>query len=200
MPALTPGRSYPYPIGTDPIDTAGDIERLAKAIDTGPPAGTDQYGNPLSPAVGALLGHVWGQAVEKHIVHVYPTVAAMKAMNPTPADGMICAIVGLVSTDFGWGLIKREGNVWVGDRTVTNGTTSDSTGLFFIPATAFGFVQIIHASIVTSKGFPASGTATNVEWIRNSGSQVDVMLTDQPSGASAPNRSITYSALIRGNI
>lgn len=63
MPANTPGRAYPYPIGTDPIDTAGDIERLAKAIDTGAPATVRADGTPAPPLTGALLGHAWGGAV-----------------------------------------------------------------------------------------------------------------------------------------
>jgi hypothetical protein len=33
MPGATPGRGYPYPIDTDPIDVAGDIQRLAEAVD-----------------------------------------------------------------------------------------------------------------------------------------------------------------------
>ena len=33
MPATTPNRGYPYPLDADPIDTAVDIEKLAKAID-----------------------------------------------------------------------------------------------------------------------------------------------------------------------
>jgi len=33
MPGATVNNQFPYPLGPDPIDTAGDIERLAKAID-----------------------------------------------------------------------------------------------------------------------------------------------------------------------
>jgi len=33
MPGSTPNRQYPYPLGTDPIDVAMDIKRLADAID-----------------------------------------------------------------------------------------------------------------------------------------------------------------------
>lgn len=33
MPANTPNRQYPYPLGPDPIDVAGDIKRLAEAVD-----------------------------------------------------------------------------------------------------------------------------------------------------------------------
>jgi len=35
MPATTPVLGLPYPTGGDPIDTAGDIQRLAMALDTG---------------------------------------------------------------------------------------------------------------------------------------------------------------------
>lgn len=33
MPATTPHRGYPYPLDSDQIDTAGDIEALARAVD-----------------------------------------------------------------------------------------------------------------------------------------------------------------------
>lgn len=33
MPAVTSPRGYPYPLDTDPIDVAGDIKKLAEAID-----------------------------------------------------------------------------------------------------------------------------------------------------------------------
>lgn len=33
MPASTPNRNYPYPLGADPVDAAGDIQRLAEALD-----------------------------------------------------------------------------------------------------------------------------------------------------------------------
>lgn len=33
MPGATP-RNYPFPLGPEPIDVAGDIEKLARAIDT----------------------------------------------------------------------------------------------------------------------------------------------------------------------
>ena len=34
MPGQTPNRNYPYPVDSDAIDVAGDIRRLATAIDT----------------------------------------------------------------------------------------------------------------------------------------------------------------------
>jgi hypothetical protein len=34
MPGATPNRNYPFPLGGDPIDIAGDAERLALAIDS----------------------------------------------------------------------------------------------------------------------------------------------------------------------
>jgi hypothetical protein len=34
MPATTPVLGLPYPVGGDPIDVAGDIQRLALALDT----------------------------------------------------------------------------------------------------------------------------------------------------------------------
>jgi len=33
MPGATANRAYPYPLGADPIDIAGDIQRLADAVD-----------------------------------------------------------------------------------------------------------------------------------------------------------------------
>lgn len=33
MPGTTPNRGYPYPLPADPFDPAGDIQRLAEAID-----------------------------------------------------------------------------------------------------------------------------------------------------------------------
>ncbi|HKY45028.1 MAG TPA: hypothetical protein VJM50_18200 [Pyrinomonadaceae bacterium] len=33
MPATTPNRLYPYPLGGDPTDVPGDLQRLAEAID-----------------------------------------------------------------------------------------------------------------------------------------------------------------------
>lgn len=34
MSAFTPNRAYPYPVPTDPVDVAGDIQALAEAVDT----------------------------------------------------------------------------------------------------------------------------------------------------------------------
>lgn len=42
MPATTPTHGFPYPVGGDPIDVAGDIQRLAEAID-----GLQMGGEPL---------------------------------------------------------------------------------------------------------------------------------------------------------
>jgi microcystin-dependent protein len=33
MPGQTANRGYPYPLGSDPIDAAGDIQRLAESLD-----------------------------------------------------------------------------------------------------------------------------------------------------------------------
>lgn len=33
MPATTPRHDFPYPLGPDPIDAAGDVQRLAEAVD-----------------------------------------------------------------------------------------------------------------------------------------------------------------------
>lgn len=34
MPGATTNHGFPYPLDSDPIDVAGDIQRLAEAIDT----------------------------------------------------------------------------------------------------------------------------------------------------------------------
>lgn len=67
MPSTTTNRNYPYPVGTDPIDTAGDIERLAKAIDTdisggsgsGGSVGGFTYTQDLQPAGTIKHGAMW---------------------------------------------------------------------------------------------------------------------------------------------
>lgn len=33
MPGTTPNHAFPYPMDSDPIDVAGDIQRLAEAVD-----------------------------------------------------------------------------------------------------------------------------------------------------------------------
>lgn len=33
MPGTTPNRHYPYPLDTEGIDVAGDVQRLAEALD-----------------------------------------------------------------------------------------------------------------------------------------------------------------------
>lgn len=64
MPATTPNFSLPYPVGGDPIDVAGDVQRLAEAIDTnieigvGVPAG-GLAGEVLTKASAADHDTVW---------------------------------------------------------------------------------------------------------------------------------------------
>ncbi len=45
--AVTPVYSLPYPVDSDPVDVAGDIEALAQAVDTalGGAGGTGGYRN-----------------------------------------------------------------------------------------------------------------------------------------------------------
>ena len=48
MPALTPALSFPIPVGTDPPDVVGDMQRLAYALDT-------YLANLVTKAVGELF-------------------------------------------------------------------------------------------------------------------------------------------------
>lgn len=56
MPATTPNRNYPYPIDTDLIDVADDIEDLATALDTDIDAALDQIDNKVSVSGDTMTG------------------------------------------------------------------------------------------------------------------------------------------------
>jgi len=45
MPGSTPNRGYPFPLGTDRIDIAGDARRLAEALDADVDALAEQSGS-----------------------------------------------------------------------------------------------------------------------------------------------------------
>lgn len=53
MPGATPNRGYPYPLGADPINIAGDIQSLASALDADV-AEVDQSGIRIYPNFASL--------------------------------------------------------------------------------------------------------------------------------------------------
>lgn len=44
MPGATPNRGYPYPLGSDPLNIAGDIQDLAESIDVSVQDVDDRFG------------------------------------------------------------------------------------------------------------------------------------------------------------
>lgn len=106
MPATTPGRGYPYPVETDLINVPGDIERLARAIDT-------------------------VDTVET--LRRFNSIAQRNAAVPVPSEGQRCMVILAPGTGQSLQFVGR-GGIWsplgamvVATKASTQTITADST-------------------------------------------------------------------------
>ena len=85
MPGATPSRGFPFPFDTDLVNVPGDIEKLARAVDT---------------------------VAASETLRRFPSIAARNAAIPVPAEGQMCFCTVAPGGGQGMRFIGRGGEWW----------------------------------------------------------------------------------------
>jgi hypothetical protein len=102
MPANTPNRGYPYPLGIDPIAISADIEKLARAIDTSDASQQTQIDGVLSTNTGQQ--NQLNDLYSRHDIVAYQTNSYE---IPTVANGWATYGLGTFTLPAGAGVIYK---------------------------------------------------------------------------------------------
>jgi hypothetical protein len=146
----------------------------------------DQTSQAVNDIVSTVSGMIPG------IVSMFATVDALKA------SGLPEGSLAYARSPVGYGIAARQGGAWAADRVFGSSSATDANGIFIVTAAVAGFATIVHADLLTAKGFPGAGAVTNTSWSRISSNNIETMVTDMPAGTAAANRSVSYTARVRG--
>ena len=151
MPGTTAHMKFPYPVDTDPINVAGDIKKLADAVDL------PVYNNQTK------LSGLFPQ---------YSTVAALKADTTSDFAQVLCSgSNGFVPA---WRESAASNAAWIFRRAMEAVRTTDSQGAVYFTAAELGFTTILYAFGTCVWSATANPSTEQLASVRIASNQVQV--------------------------